>query len=189
MKKVPDTLKNFWNKRKKMRRRDAKRNGETATKVSPAFSKAAQSRTRSPCRAPQSAKSLFGVSFCLAFSLRLGSKEKAAVEFARENKRDESGGKPFSGKGLPSAPFPRTRGNVHTTLPKALEQRKKFVAATPSKPARPLQKFRPPFQRRRGQGRASPCRAPQSAKSLIGVSFCPSLLQTICRKIDFCPTL
>ena len=50
MKKVPDTLKNFWNKKEKVRRRNAKQTGETATKVSPAFSKAARSRTRGTVR-------------------------------------------------------------------------------------------------------------------------------------------
>ena len=99
----------------KMRRRDAKRNGETAIKVfAPLFSKSG-TFPRSP----------IGVSFSLAFSLRLWLQRKSGWKVCERERERRKRREPFSGKGLPSAPFPRSRGNVHTTFPKALEQKEK----------------------------------------------------------------
>ena len=48
------------------------------------------------------------------------------MEFAGGNggTRERERRDPFSGKGLPSALVPRSRGTIHTTLPKALETKK-----------------------------------------------------------------
>ena len=115
-----------------MRRRDAKQNGGTATKVSPAFSKAARSRTRSPCRAPQSAKSLIGVSFCLAFSLRLWLQRKSGEGVCRKRTGDESGGNPFREKGFPPLRF---RVHAETFTPPSQKLLNKGKSSSPQRQA------------------------------------------------------
>ena len=76
-------------------------------------------------KAARSPRSPIGVSFCLAFSLRLWLQRKSGWGVCTREQERRKRREPFSGKGFPSAPFPRSRGNVHTTLPKALEQKEK----------------------------------------------------------------
>ena len=63
--------------------------------------------------------------FLLSFFFAPLAPKKKRLWSLRERTGERKRREPFSGKGLPSAPFPRPRGNVHTTLPKALEQMEK----------------------------------------------------------------
>ena len=138
--------------KEKTRRRDVRQNGVTAIKVfAPLFSK---SGTFS--------RSSIGVSFCLAFSLRLWLQRKSGGGVCRRERERRKRREPFSGKGLPSAPFPRPRGNVHTAFPKALEQMEKTHHRNARQTGETAIKVFAPLFSKSGTFSRSP----------IGVSFC-----------------
>ena len=59
---------------------------------------------------------------------RQKKKRQWSLQGETGERENEERREPFSGKGLPSALVPRSRGTIHTTLPKALETKKERLS-------------------------------------------------------------